>query len=413
MAPPTTIQLEGIQVASDCKSLQNVEAYKYYLMNFVKTKKAPLGTPLWPSNKWTVLMPGTRLCLWDVGGGVPCLHATTNRGNLGAHYKRHADECSPQLKPPQASPAASSPAGPSAPTNTGSASQTTPTCTRQYGGNQVKRYTAIGMRVQVYCSQYQSNSDAIKAYYEDMARKHQAAIKAGKSVKKQLGPPAGHFYQALMPMPMKADGSGLSKFAVQTLMKAFDPKAACANDACVKAHMCLQNASCLLWSKFEHAENDSIPENVNQQGRESSSISEVDLARRNTARRNTATRAPAGRPSAPRISSPLAGQGRTVRPTAESQSSVQSSPLAGFPPAPSQGRDNCNGRSLASRTLEQTQLALNEQLAEGQRLANEAEAQRQAHNQTIMALRHEFVKAQVERMRAGEIPFDQSMFQLL
>ncbi|KAG6130626.1 hypothetical protein E4U38_004358 [Claviceps purpurea] len=406
MAPQTTIQLEGIQVATDCKSLQNVEAYKYYLMNFVKTKKAPLGTPLWPSNKWTVLMPGTRLCLWDVGGGVPCLHATTNRGNLGAHYKRHADECSPQLKPPQAS-------GPSAPTNTGSASQTTPTCTRQYGGNQVKRYTAIGMRVQVYCSQYQSNSDAIKAYYEDMARKHQAAIKAGKSVKKQLGPPAGNFYQALMPMPMKADGSGLSKFDVQTLMKALDPKAACVNDACVKAHMCLQNASCLLWSKFEHAENDSILENVNQQGRESSSVSEVDLARRNTARRNTATRAPAGRPSAPRISSPLAGQGRTVRPTAESQSSVQSSPLAGFPPAPSQGRDNCNGRSLASRTLEQTQLALNEQLAEGQRLANEAEAQRQAHNQTIMALRHEFVKAQVERMRAGEIPFDQSMFQLL
>ncbi|CCE30169.1 uncharacterized protein CPUR_04017 [Claviceps purpurea 20.1] len=215
-------------------------------------------------------MPGTRLCLWDVGGGVPCLHATTNRGNLGSHYKRHADECSPQLKPPQASPAASSPAGPSAPTNTGSASQTTPTCTRQYGGNQVKRYTAI-------------------AYYEDMARKHQAAIKAGKSVKKlclvldddlpsvvakKLGPPAGHYYQALMPMPMKADGSGLSKFAVQTLMKALDPKAACANDACVKAHMCLQNASCLLWSKFEHAENDSILENVNQQGRESSSVSE-------------------------------------------------------------------------------------------------------------------------------------------
>ncbi|KAG5946705.1 hypothetical protein E4U60_003880 [Claviceps pazoutovae] len=69
----------------------------------------------------------------------------------------------------------------------------------------------------------------------------------------ELGPPADHYVQALMPMPMKADGSGLSKFAVQTLMKALDPKAACANDACVKAHMYLQNASCLLWSKFDTA----------------------------------------------------------------------------------------------------------------------------------------------------------------
>ncbi|KAG6131194.1 hypothetical protein E4U36_000217 [Claviceps purpurea] len=262
MAPQTTIQLEGIQVSTDCKSLENVEAYKYYLMNFVKTKKAPLDTPLWPSNKWTVLQPGSRLCLWDVGNGVPCLYAASNRGNLGAHYKKmHANHCSPRLEPPpKDSPAASSPAGPSAPANTGSASETTPTSTRQQCGKQAKTSNAI-------------------AYYEEMAIKHQAAIKAGKSVKKtrfvldndltlhdceedaevakEWGPPAGHFVQALMPMPMKVDGLSLSKPAVQTLMKALDPNKTCTNDACKKADMCLQNASCVLWSKFEHPGQDS------------------------------------------------------------------------------------------------------------------------------------------------------------
>ncbi|KAG5917959.1 hypothetical protein E4U61_002202 [Claviceps capensis] len=59
-------------------------------------------------------------------------------------------------------------------------------------------------------------------------------------------PPAGHFVQALIPMPMKAD---VSKPAVQTLMKALDPKTPRANGACVKAQMCFQNASCSLWSK--------------------------------------------------------------------------------------------------------------------------------------------------------------------
>ncbi|KAG6077011.1 hypothetical protein E4U31_000959 [Claviceps sp. LM219 group G6] len=250
MATQTTVQLEGINVSDDCKSLRNVEAYKFYLMNFVKTRRAPLDTPLWPRNKWTVLMPGTRLCLWDKGNGVPCLHTSTNRNNLGAHYKEHAKEYS--LQPPEA-------ASPSAPTNTASASQTTPTST----GGRVKR----------------SKSTAI-AYYEDMARKHQAARKAGKSFKKsrfvldddpslddceevveiarEWGPPAGHFVQALMPMPLEADGSGLSKPAVQTLMKALDPNSTCGNNACIKARLCLQNASCVLWSKFEHVENDPL-----------------------------------------------------------------------------------------------------------------------------------------------------------
>ncbi|KAG6291831.1 hypothetical protein E4U09_003674 [Claviceps aff. purpurea] len=174
----------------------------------------------------------------------------------------------------------------------------------------------------------------------------------------------------------------------------------------------------------------------NQSGRESSSLSEVDLDtlseedlermhpsgafypdpydERNRARRNTATRAPAGRPSAPRISSPLADQDRTVRPTAESQSSVQSSPLAGLSPAPSQGRDNRNGRSLASRTLEQSQLALNEQAAEQQRLANAAEAQRQEYNQIVIAASQQFMTAQMERIRAGQtpLPYDEAMFKL-
>ncbi|KAG6075833.1 hypothetical protein E4U16_003133 [Claviceps sp. LM84 group G4] len=54
-------------------SLRPLEACKYDLMNFVKTKQDPLDTPLWPSNKWTVLMPGSRLCLCDLGNGVPCL----------------------------------------------------------------------------------------------------------------------------------------------------------------------------------------------------------------------------------------------------------------------------------------------------------------------------------------------------
>ncbi|KAG5962729.1 hypothetical protein E4U57_006847 [Claviceps arundinis] len=227
MAYQTTVQLEGINVSDDCKSLRNVEAYKFYLMNFVKTRRAPLDTPLWPRNKWTVLKPGTRLCLWDKGNGVPCLHTTTNRNNLGAHYKEHAKEYS--LQPPEK----------------GSGS----------------RSTAI-------------------AYYEDMARKHQAARKAGKSVKKlhfvldddpplddceedaeiarEWGPPAGYFVQALMPMPMEADGSGLSKPAVQNLMKALDPNSTCGNNACIKARLCLQNASCVLWSKFEHVENEPL-----------------------------------------------------------------------------------------------------------------------------------------------------------
>ncbi|KAG6054892.1 hypothetical protein E4U17_003375 [Claviceps sp. LM77 group G4] len=209
--------------------------------------------------------------------------------------------------------------------------------------------------------------------------------------------------------------------------------------------------------KRKHAELEtSVQENVNQPGRESSSLSEVDpdtlseedLERmhpsgafypdpydeRNRARRNIAPRAHAGRPSAPRISSPLAGQDRTVRPTAESQSSVQSSPPAGASPSPSQGRDNCNGRSLASRTLEQSQLALNEQMAEMRRLANAAEAQRQAQvaerhrlatevevqRQAQLAeehrLRLQFMTAQAERVRAGQtpmIPYEEVMFQLI
>ncbi|KAG6053671.1 hypothetical protein E4U32_007442 [Claviceps aff. humidiphila group G2b] len=228
MAPQTTVQLEGIQVSNDCRKLRNIEAYKYYLMNFVKTKQAPLDTPLWPRNQWTSLMPGTRLCLWDMGDGVPCLYTTANRNNLGAHYKKkHADVYS--LKPPEP------------------------------------------LRVI-------EPSIAI-AYYEDMARKHQAAIKSGKSAKKpcfvldrdlhlndyeettetakEWVPPAGHFVQALMPMPMKADGLSLSKPAVQTLMKALDPNKACANAACKDASLCLQDASCLLWPKFKHAEPDS------------------------------------------------------------------------------------------------------------------------------------------------------------
>ncbi|KAG6185153.1 hypothetical protein E4U10_006130 [Claviceps purpurea] len=252
MAPEKTIQLEGIKVSTDCKSLENVEDYKYYLMNFVKAKQAPLDTPLWPSNKWTVLMPGTRLCLWDVGNGVPCLFVGSDRGNLGAHYRKiHANSSSPQLEP-------SPSAGPSAPTTTGSASRTT--STRQQ--KRVPTFTAI-------------------AYYEEMASKHQAARDAGRSVNKRRlvldvdvpsdvskegagvakdrGPPgtAGHFSQALMPLPMKADGSGLSKPAVQTLMKALNAKTPCQNDACVKAQICLQNASCSLWSKFEHPDEDS------------------------------------------------------------------------------------------------------------------------------------------------------------
>ncbi|KAG5988222.1 hypothetical protein E4U52_006774, partial [Claviceps spartinae] len=139
MATQTTVQLEGIN------------AYKFYLMNFVKTRRAPLDTPLWPRNKWTVLMPGTRLCLWDKGNGVSCLHTTTNRTNLGAHYKEHTKEYS--LQPPG-----------------------------WKAGEEIEihrhRYASLTLL------QYQSNSNAIKAYYEDMARKHQASRKAGKSFKK-------------------------------------------------------------------------------------------------------------------------------------------------------------------------------------------------------------------------------------
>ncbi|KAG6261737.1 hypothetical protein E4U48_007601 [Claviceps purpurea] len=133
-------------------------------------------------------------------------------------------------------------------------------------------------------------------------------------------------------------------------------------------------------------------------------------------------------------SSPLAGQDRTDRPTAESQSSFQPSPPAGFSSAPSQGREN-NRRSLVSPALEQIQSALNEQMEEEKqrlaneekslaneakslaneekRLANEAETQRQRNIQTIADIRAKFVTSTLRRMESGEIPFDGAIFKSL
>ncbi|KAG5946256.1 hypothetical protein E4U60_004398 [Claviceps pazoutovae] len=194
---------------------------------------------------------------------------------------------------------------------------------------------------------------------------------------------------------------------------------------------------------------DSMQEDENRQGRESSALSEAELermhpsgaiylkpysaanARRNTSSRNTTPRTPVGRSSAPRNSSSLAGQYRTDRPTAESQSSFQSSP-----PAPSQGREN-NGRSLVSLALAQIQSALNEQMVEKQRLANEEKRlaneekrlaneekrlaneekrlanEAEAQRQKIVNMRAAFVSSRLRLMESGEIEFDQAIFQVL
>ncbi|KAG5995450.1 hypothetical protein E4U52_008291 [Claviceps spartinae] len=156
---------------------------------------------------------------------------------------------------------------------------------------------------------------------------------------------------------------------------------------------------------------DRTQENLNQQGGESSAFSEADLEDMHS---SGATRMPAGQPPAPRNPSPLVGQDQTVRPTVELQSSFQYP--AGFTLPPSQGRDN-NGRSLASRTLEQA--LMDGQLVEKQRLANEAErlrqageAQRQEFNQRLMNLREEFIRSILRRIEAGETEFDPRMFEL-
>ncbi|KAG5941295.1 hypothetical protein E4U59_001810 [Claviceps monticola] len=172
----------------------------------------------------------------------------------------------------------------------------------------------------------------------------------------------------------------------------------------------------------------SMQEDVNRQGRESSALSEAELkrmhpsgaiypkpysaanARRNTSSRNTTQQTPAGRSSAPRNSSSLAGQYRTDLPTAESQSSFQSSS-----PAPSQGREN-NGRSLVSLALAQTQSGLNEQMVEKQRLANEEKRlanEAEAQRQKIVNMRAAFVSSRLRLMESGEIEFDQAIFQVL
>ncbi|KAG6021552.1 hypothetical protein E4U19_005626 [Claviceps sp. Clav32 group G5] len=184
----------------------------------------------------------------------------------------------------------------------------------------------------------------------------------------------------------------------------------------------------------------SMQEDENRQGRESSAISEAELermhpsgaiypkpytaanTRRNTSSRNTTPRTPAGRSSALRNPSSLEGQYRTDRPTAESQSSFQSSSPAGLPPAPSQGREN-NGRSLVSLALAQTQSALNEQMVEKQRLANEEKRlaneekrlanEAEAQRQKIVNMRAAFVSSRLRLMESGEIEFDQSIFQVL
>ncbi|KAG6118857.1 hypothetical protein E4U14_006207 [Claviceps sp. LM454 group G7] len=156
---------------------------------------------------------------------------------------------------------------------------------------------------------------------------------------------------------------------------------------------------------------DRTQENLNRQGGESSAFSEADLEDMHS---SGATRMPAGQPPAPRNPSPLVGQDQTVQPTVELQSSFQYP--AGFTLPPSQGRDN-NGRSLASRTLEQA--LMDGQLVEKQRLANEAErlrqageAQRQEFNQRLMNLREEFIRSILRRIEAGETEFDPRMFEL-
>ncbi|KAG6108866.1 hypothetical protein E4U31_007320 [Claviceps sp. LM219 group G6] len=150
---------------------------------------------------------------------------------------------------------------------------------------------------------------------------------------------------------------------------------------------------------------DRTQENLNRQGGESSAFSEADLEDMHS---SGATRMPAGQPPAPRNPSPLVGQDQTVQPTVELQSSFQYP--AGFTLPPSQGRDN-NGRSLASRTLEQA--LMDGQLVEKQRLANEAErlrqageAQRQEFNQRLMNLREEFIRSILRRIEAGAILID-------
>ncbi|KAG6134038.1 hypothetical protein E4U12_002438 [Claviceps purpurea] len=185
---------------------------------------------------------------------------------------------------------------------------------------------------------------------------------------------------------------------------------------------------------------DSMQEDENRQGRESSALSEAEMermhpsgaiypkpysaanARRNTPSRNTTPRTPAGRPSAPKNSSLLAGQDRTHRPTAESQSSFQLSPPAGFSSAPSQGREK-NGRSFVSLAVAQTQAALNEQMVEKQRLANEEKRlaneekrlanEAEAQRQKIVNMRAAFVSSRLRLMESGEIEFDQAIFQVL
>ncbi|KAG5965375.1 hypothetical protein E4U58_002863 [Claviceps cyperi] len=167
-----------------------------------------------------------------------------------------------------------------------------------------------------------------------------------------------------------------------------------------------------------HELEDRIQDNQNRQGGESSAFPEADLEDMHP---SGAIPMPAGQPSASRNPSPRAGQDQTVRPTVELQSSFQYP--AGFILPLSQGRDN-NGRSLASRTLEQTQILMNEQLVEKQRLANEAErvrqageaqrqvgmAQRQGFNQTLMNLREEFTRSILRRIEAGETTFDPKIF---
>ncbi|KAG6099534.1 hypothetical protein E4U31_004380 [Claviceps sp. LM219 group G6] len=185
---------------------------------------------------------------------------------------------------------------------------------------------------------------------------------------------------------------------------------------------------------------DSMQEDENRQGRESSALSGAELERmqpsgvihpkpcsaanatRNTSSQNTTPRTPAGRSSAPRNSSLLAGQDRIHRPTAESQSSFQASTPAGFSSAPSQGREK-NGRSFVSLALAQTQAAMNEQMVEKQRLANEEKRlaneekrlanEAEAQRQKIVNMRAAFVSSRLRLMESGEIEFDQAIFQVL
>ncbi|KAG6053945.1 hypothetical protein E4U17_004223 [Claviceps sp. LM77 group G4] len=180
---------------------------------------------------------------------------------------------------------------------------------------------------------------------------------------------------------------------------------------------------------------DSMQEDEHPQDRESSALSEAELERIHpsgaiypkpysvaNARRNTSPQTPAGRSSAPRNSSLLASQDRTHRPTAESQSSFQSSPPAGNSSAPSQGREK-NGRSFVSLALAQTQAAMNEQMVEKQRLANEEKRlaneekrlanEAEAQRQKIVNMRAAFVSSRLRLMESGEIEFDQSIFQVL